>query len=94
MAELRRRKGDGDLADPAELSPADPSTKNTTTVTGAAELPSSVPIGKTQQPPLIEPLHLSDSATADSSDHVGCPNLDSCFRINKSVDTVDLRKPA
>lgn len=61
MAELRRRKGDGDTAADGDGTAAAP----TLVAAAVGEL-----LREKQQLP-VEALNLSDSATADSSDHVG-----------------------
>lgn len=69
MAEVRRRKGDGDTIEVAE--PSD--------LRGAADSCGSnvqpTILSNAEKQALLEPLQLSDSATADSSDHVSIISL-------------------
>lgn len=67
MAEVRRRKGDGDTNDLGGDTPEVGSG-----LTGAT---SSI----AEKQVLLEPLQLSDSATADSSDHVSKPMFSKYF---------------
>lgn len=68
MAELRRRKGDGDSAETADPNSAAADAAPATLVATAVD-------ELLREKPALEPLQLSDSATADSSDHVGVGGL-------------------
>lgn len=72
MAEVRRRKGDGDNIE-NDLSGGSAAGGGGSAAGGgeSGATPSNLASGSNaEKQALLEPLQLSDSATADSSDHV------------------------
>lgn len=67
MAEVRRRRGDGDTADVGEFPEVGAGSS-------ASSFQPTISSSNVEKQALLEPLQLSDSATADSSDHVSAKN--------------------